>query len=113
MKKLPLGLLIGTLLGLLDGLSAIPNPEAQEMLTMIIVSATIKGAITGVIIGLIANKVEGIGKNILIGLGKSTVLSALAAMPSGYYVEIMVPGAIIGILMGFIITKWGKQKVTA
>ena len=108
MKKLPLGLLLGTVLGLLDGLSAIPNPEAQEMLLMIIISATIKGAIAGLIIGIIARKVESIGKNTLIGLGISTMLSALAAVPSGYYVEIMVPGAIIGLLLGFIVAKWGK-----
>ena len=108
MKKLPLSLLLGTILGLLDGLSAIPNPEAQKMLTMIIISATIKGAITGLIIGFIARKLESIGKNTLIGLGISTMLSALAAMPSGYYVEIMVPGAILGILLGFIVAKWGK-----
>lgn len=109
MKKIPLGLLSGTILGLLDGLSAIPNPDAQPMLAMIITSSTIKGLITGLIVGMVAQKIDGIGKNMLIGLGISTVLSALAAMPSGYYFEIVVPGAIIGLLMGFIVSKWGKQ----
>ena len=113
MNKVLLGLLAGTFLGLLDGLSAIPNPDAQPMLVMIITSATIKGFITGLIFGFVAQKVEGMSQNLLIGLGISTVLSALAAIPSGYYLEIIVPGAIIGLLLGFIVTKWGKQKTTA
>lgn len=110
MEKMPLGIVSGFILGLLDGLSAIPDPDAQPMLTIIIMSATIKGTITGLIIGLIARKVESIGKNILIGLAISTFISALAAIPSGYYLVIIIPGAIIGLLIGFIVAKWGKQK---
>ena len=110
MKKIPLGLLSGTILGLLDGLSAIPNPDAQPMLTTIIVSATIKGLITGGIVGIAAQKIEGIAKNVLAGLGISTVLSILAAIPSGTYLPILIPGAIIGLLLGFIVSKWGRQK---
>ncbi len=108
MKKLPLGLLSGTVLGLLDGLSAFFIPEALEMIGMIITSATIKGVITGLCIGLIARKVDGIGKNILLGGGVSAVLSILAAVPSGAYIEILVPGVIIGVLVGFLVAKWGK-----
>jgi len=26
-------------------------------------------------------------------------------------IEIIIPGAIIGLLMGFIVAKWGKQKI--
>ena len=108
MKKLQLGLSSGFALGLLDGLSAFLIPEAQEMLGVIIPSATIKGIITGLVIGLIARKVEGIGKNVLIGGGIGAVLSILAAIPSGAYVEIIAPGIIIGLLIGLIVSKWGK-----
>ena len=107
MKKVQLGLLSGFVLGLLDGLSAFFVPEAREMLGMIITSATTKGIITGLAIGLIARKVEGIPKNVLIGGGIGAVLSALAAIPSGSYVQIIAPGIIIGLLIGFIVSKWG------
>lgn len=109
MKKIQLGLLSGFVLGLLDGLSAFFVPEAQEMLGVIIPSATIKGIITGLVIGLIARKVEGIAKNVLIGGGIGAVLSALAAIPSGSYVAIIAPGIIIGLLIGFIVSKYGGQ----
>jgi hypothetical protein len=108
MKKIQLGLLSGFVLGLLDGLSAFFVPEAQEMLGVIIPSATIKGIITGLVIGLIVRKVEGIVRNILIGGGIGAVLSALAAIPSGSYVEIIAPGILIGLLIGFIVSKWGQ-----
>ena len=108
MKRIQLGLLSGFVLGLLDGLSALFVPEAQEMLGMIIPSATIKGIITGLVVGLIGRKVEGIAQNILIGGGIGAVLSALAAIPSGSYVQIIAPGIIIGLLIGFIVSKWGK-----
>jgi len=37
------------------------------------------------------------------------VLSALSAIPSGAYIEIVVPGIFVGLLAGFITAKWGKQ----
>ena len=108
MKKIRLGLLSGFALGLLDGLSAFFVPEAQEMLGTIVTSASIKGIITGLVIGLIARKVDGIAKNVLIGGGIGAVLSALAAIPSGSYVQIIAPGIIIGLLIGLVVSKWGK-----
>lgn len=108
MKKVLLGLLSGALLGLLDGLSALFVPEAEGMLAVIIVSATVKGIINGLLVGLIARKTEGLGKNVLAGGGVGLVLSVLAAMPSGSYVEIIVPGLFIGLMLGFIVAKWGK-----
>ena len=108
MKKLPLSLLAGFILGLLDGLSAIPNPDAREMLPVIIVFATLKGIVTGLVIGLVASKIQGISKIVVVGLVVGTIFSVLAAIPSGSYLEIVIPGAIIGVLIGFITSKWGK-----
>ena len=108
MKKITLGLIAGTILGLLDGLSAIFIPEAADMLQLIIISATIKGLITGVIIGLIARKVDSVGMNVLYGGIVSALLSLLSAIPSGAYMEIIAPGIVIGLLIGFIASRWGK-----
>lgn len=108
MKKTYLGLIAGLVLGLLDGLSAMFIPEAREMLGMIIVSATVKGAITGFLTGMAAGKLAAKSSIILAGLAISLVLSILAAIPSGAYVEILIPGIVIGGICGVVTGKYGR-----
>jgi hypothetical protein len=108
MKKIPLGILSGTVLGLLDGLSAFFIPEAVTMMTEIIVGSTIKGLINGLIAGLIARRTSSVLNVTLMSGAVGIVLSLLSAIPSGAYVEIIVPGTIVGLLSGFITSRWGK-----
>ena len=108
MGKSTLGLLAGLGLGLLDGASAVFNPDAQSMLTTIVVSATIKGGITGIVVALAARRLSGVLQNVSSGAVIGLVLSAIAAIPSGSYVEIIVPGVIVGMLVGLIVTKFGR-----
>lgn len=108
MKRVPLGLIAGAVLGLLDGLSAFLVPEAQGMMAEIIVWGTAKGLVTGLLVGVIACKVKGVGKNALAGGAVGAVLSLLAAISTGSYVEIVPPGIVVGLLAGLIVSKWGK-----
>ena len=108
MKKIPLGTLSGTILGLLDGLSAFFIPEAANMMTEIIIGSTVKGLINGVIAGFIAKRSGSLLTATLLSGVAGVVLSILSAIPSGAYVEIIVPGTIVGLLSGFITAKWGK-----
>ena len=108
MKRVPLGLIVGAALGLLDGLSAFLVPEAQGIMTMIIVAGTVKGLVTGLLVGVIACRVEGVGKNVLAGGAIGAVLSLLAAVPTGSYAEIVGPGIVVGLLAGLVVSKWGK-----
>jgi hypothetical protein len=108
MNKIILGALAGIVLGLLDGLSAFFIPEAANMMTEIIIGSTIKGLIGGIILGFIAKKITPILNVTLLGGLVGIVLSILAAIPSGAYVEILVPGTIVGLLTGAITAKWGK-----
>jgi hypothetical protein len=108
MKKIYLGMLAGTLLGLLDGLSAFLIPEAAGMMTEIIAGSTIKGLLGGLVAGLIARRTSSmLNVTLLSGLA-GIVLSVLAAIPSGSYVEIIIPGTVVGLLTGFVTAKWGK-----
>lgn len=108
MKKILLGASAGTVLGLLDGLSAFFIPEAANMMAEIIIGSTVKGLIGGIIIGFISKKITSILNVTLLGGLVGIVLSVLAAIPSGAYVEILVPGTIVGLLTGAITAKWGK-----
>ena len=108
MKKIYLGIVAGTVLGLLDGLSAFFVPEAAGMMTEIIIGSTVKGLIGGIIAGFIAKKSTSVLTTTLWSGLVGVVLSLLAAIPSGAYLQILVPGIIVGLLTGFITQKWGK-----
>lgn len=108
MKKLPLGLISGTILGLLDGLSAFFIPEAAAMMTQIVVGSTVKGLLNGLITGVIARKANSILLSTLVSGLVGIILSVVSAIPSGAYVAIVVPGTIVGLLSGFITAKWGQ-----
>jgi hypothetical protein len=108
MKKIPLGLLSGSILGLLDGLSAFMVPEAAGMMTQIIIGSAGKGLINGLIAGAIARKAISILNVTLLSGLAGLILSVLSAIPSGAYLEIVAPGTIVGLVTGFITAKWGK-----
>ncbi|MBI4931190.1 MAG: hypothetical protein HY841_10540 [Bacteroidetes bacterium] len=108
MNKFLLGAVAGTILGILDGCSAFFIPEASEMMTEIIIGSTVKGLINGLIAGLIAKKVSSIGLATLFSGITGIILSVLVAIPSGSYMEIIIPGTIVGLLVGAVTAKWGK-----
>jgi hypothetical protein len=111
-----LGLLAGAGLGLLDGLSAlISAPEVADQIAGIVVGSSMKGLFAGLITGLIARKLSSSKHGVLIGLVVSLIVTApIAHMnashygDASYYWKIMLPGALVGALAGFIIVRYGR-----
>src|SRR5262245_63991212 len=107
MSKVMLGLLLGALLGAIDGASAgLYDAITKDQLLGIVIGSTGKGLITGLAAGIYARKSRSLGKGILVGLVVGLFLSYLVAampMPDGthFYVEIMLPGAALGAVVGF------------
>jgi hypothetical protein len=106
MNKVVYGLLVGAVLGIFDGLTAWFTPEVRPMLASIVVGSTFKGLIAGVLIGWFAIKVHSLPMGILFGTTIGLLLAwGVAAMPSAtgqhYYFEIMLPGAIVGAIVGY------------
>jgi hypothetical protein len=113
MSKPLLGLVLGAVLGLLDGLSALAYPEAAPMLAQIVVGSTLKGLVTGVLAGAFARRTRSIPLGIGFALTVGLVLSFLAALapdPEGkhHYLEIMLPGGLPGALVGFATQRYGR-----
>jgi peptidoglycan/LPS O-acetylase OafA/YrhL len=113
MNKAWLGLILGGILGVFDGLTAWFYPEARPQIAGIIIGSTFKGLIAGVIIGAFARKVNSLPIGILFGLGVGLVLAfAVAAMPNPagkhYYFEIMLPGGIVGMIVGYATQRFGR-----
>ena len=119
MNKPLFGLILGGVLGIFDGLSALFYAEAVPLIVGIVIGSTVKGMIAGVAIGFFARKVNSVPLGILFGLGVGLLLAYIvAAMPNPslsrhYYVEIMVPGGIVGLIVGVATQKFQPNQKRA
>jgi uncharacterized membrane protein YeaQ/YmgE (transglycosylase-associated protein family) len=82
------------------------------MMAGIMVGSTIKGMLVGLLSGWFARKVDSVQWGIVLGsvLGLAFAYG-VAAMPSEtgqhYYLEIMLPGFVVGAIVGFLTQKMG------
>jgi uncharacterized membrane protein (Fun14 family) len=112
MSKPVFALLLGGFLGIFDGLSAWFYPEARPLLLTIVIGSTGKGIITGLAIGFFARKVQSLPLGAVFGLAVGLLLSFIvASMPDPslsrpYYLEIMLPGGILGLVVGLATQKF-------
>jgi hypothetical protein len=111
MKKPVFGMLLGGALGIPDGLSALvsagDDPNVRAGIIGIVIGSTVKGLITGLLIGWFARRSSSLAVGILFGLAVGlllafcvSLLQAAAGQPA-YYWQIMTPGAILGIIVGY------------
>jgi hypothetical protein len=111
MSKPWLGLVTGAILGALDGLSAWFSPEARSQMLVIVLGSTIKGLLTGLLAGLIARRMQSTPLGVLAGLGIGFVLSSIAATGQpGHYLEIVLPGMLVGGLVGFVTQRYPQMR---
>lgn len=111
MSKPLLGLLIGGLLGILDGLSAWFSPEARPIMMAIVTGSTLKGVVTGLLAGFIAQWRRSTPLGILAGLAIGLALSAGVAVAQGdHYLEIILPGMLVGGLAGFVTQRYPQHS---
>jgi peptidoglycan/LPS O-acetylase OafA/YrhL len=113
MSKLILGLVAGAVLGCLDGLTAWFTPEVRDQMLSIVIGSTFKGLLTGLAAGWVAKKWNSMMAAVLVGLGVGFALSyAVAAMPDAsgnhYYLQIVLPGSILGLIVGFASQRFGR-----
>ncbi len=109
MNKVLVGLLLGGVLGAFDGLTAWFTPAARAGIVGIVIGSTIKGMIAGVAAGWFARKVQSVAAGIAFGLAVGLLLAWLVAfMQHGYYFEIMLPGSIVGAIVGWATQRYGR-----
>ena len=115
MNKIVFGLILGGVLGIFDGLTAYFTPEVRAALVGIVIGSTVKGIIAGVLIGWFARKVNSLALGIAFGLGVGLLLAfGVASMqpgPDHFYFQIMLPGGIVGLIVGYATQKY--QSATA
>jgi hypothetical protein len=116
MNKPVYGMLLGGFLGIFDGLSALLSaPEVAPQIVGIVIGSTFKGIVAGLLIGWFAKKVNSLPLGIFFGLAVGLLLAyAVAAMPdpSGkhYYWQIMLPGSILGVIVGYATQRHATKR---
>lgn len=119
MTKPTLGLLLGGVLGIFDGLSALVSapgdPAIKAGIAGIVVGSTIKGLICGVLTGWYAARTQslgaGIGFGLIVGLALAYLVCLLQKMggQNPYYWQIMLPGAVLGAIVGYATMTFGRR----
>ena len=114
MNKIVVGLVLGVILGAIDGATAWFYPEARSMMTNIMIGSSIKGMVVGLLSGWFARKVQstpwGVAVGSALGLLFAFLVAAMdAAKGRPHYLEIMLPGFVVGAIIGFLTQKMGTS----
>lgn len=113
MNKIVLGIVLGGVLGIFDGLTAWLTPEVRPFIMGIVLGSTFKGIVAGFAAGWFARKVRSVPAGVVFGLAVGMLLAYLvAAMPSAtgkhYYFAIMLPGSVLGAVVGWATQRYGR-----
>jgi hypothetical protein len=109
-NKVLFGLILGGVLGIFDGLTALFSaPETAPQIAGIVIGSTVKGLVAGAIIGFFARKVRSLPLGLLFGLAVGALFAWLVVYLGGglYFWEIVVPGAIVGLIVGYATQRYG------
>ncbi len=119
MNRPILGMIVGALIGALDGSSAIfTSPGYESEFAGIIMGSAFKGLVAGLIVGLIVRRGGSLRLGIVAGLVVATALAIpIAIMNANHYADnslywkIILPGACTGVMVGYATIRYGKPKL--
>ena len=110
-----LGLAVGGVLGLLDGLSGFLEPSLAPVMGSVITFSLLKGLLAGIATGYVSQRVHSMPLGILAGTGIAAVLSLLVILRAGMalFWDILLPGMLLGAIVGFATQRFGRAKQSA
>jgi hypothetical protein len=114
LTKPMLGLAVGGTLGLLDGLSGFFEPSLAPVMSSVITFSLLKGLLSGIAIGCVSQRFHSMPVGILAGAGIAAALSLLVILRAGMalFWDIMLPGMLLGVVVGFTTQKFGQGVKT-
>lgn len=102
MKKPVFAMLLGAVLGVFDGMTAWFTPEVRDAIVGIVIGSTVKGFLTGVLIGVFSLKVHSLLWGTVFGLIVGAFFAWLILlMNPGHALNIMLPGSLVGLIVGY------------
>jgi ABC-type uncharacterized transport system permease subunit len=118
-KKIGFAVLVGAILGAFDGLTAWFEPSVRDQIGTIVMLSSLKSVFAGLLIGVFACFVEKRVAIAIFGLIVGLALAYLVAMSPDpktgqhYYAQIMIPGAIVGLIVGYATARYGDRLAPA
>jgi len=115
MKKILVAMLLGAVLGLVDGTSAWFEPDARPKLGSIVLWSALKDVTAGFLIGVFAvwvrSKLAVVLFGVVVGLGFAFLVAMNPDPDTGkhYYLSIMLPGGLVGLLVGYFTARYGRS----
>ena len=82
------------------------RPEIPPKIVTIVVGSTFKGVVAGLIIGLVARTTQSLAIIVTVGLVVGAFFAYLVTIGGPYFWEIVLPGAIVGLIVGFATAKY-------
>ena len=119
MKKIGFAMIVGAILGAFDGLTAWFEPSVRDQIGTIVMLSSLKSVIAGLLIGIFAIYVHKRVAIAIFGLAIGLVLAYLVAMSPDpktgqhYYAQIMIPGAIVGLIVGYATARYGGRTTAS
>jgi hypothetical protein len=118
MNKPLVGVIAGAILGIVDGATAWFTPAVRSEMGGILAGSCVKGMVVGILCGLIARKVQSTVVGLAAGAGFGLLFAYLVAsmpQPDGnhYYLQIMLPGFVLGAITGFLTQRMGAAPAKA
>src|SRR6266436_1589109 len=112
LTKPMLGLAVGGVLGLLDGLSGFFEPSLAPVMGSVITFSLLKGLLAGIATGYVSQRVHSMLLGIPAGVGIAAVLSLVVILRAGMalFWDIMIPGMLLGLIVGFATQKFGRAR---
>lgn len=119
MKKILFAVAVGAVLGAFDGLTAWFEPSVRPQIGTIVMLSSLKSVIVGFLVGVLACFVKSrtviMISGLVLGLAFAYFVASQPDPNTGehYYLQIMIPGMIVGLLVGYATAKYAeKQQVT-
>jgi hypothetical protein len=111
LTKPVLGLAVGGILGLLDGLSGFFEPSLAPVMGSVIAFSLLKGLIAGIATGYVSERVHSMLVGIAAGIAIAAVLSVLVILRAGMalFWDILLPGMLLGAIVGFATQRFGRK----
>ena len=101
-------------LGVLDGATAWFTPEVRPQLGQIIAGSIFKDVLGGVVIWVFARKANSPRSAVLFGTCIGFLLAlVIALLQNAHYVQILVPGSLTGLLLGYAAWRWNLPPASA
>ena len=115
MNKILAGALLGIILGLADGGTAWFYPPVRPMMAGILVGSSLKGMVVGILCGWFARKVHSTKWGVVVGSALGLLFAFLVASMGTtdgkhLYLEIMLPGFVVGAIVGFLTQRVGPRS---